>query len=89
MRYRNAQVLLVLVPLGHGVQAYEWAECKQQVQRIQRGELAIGAINNETLHEYLYNGPFFGLDKSFPTGQYLTVTYEGTAATQVPLSYDN
>jgi len=78
MRYQKVEVLLVLVSTGSGVQAlYKWSECKQRVLQIQRGELAIGSVNNETLHQFIYDGPVTGLDKSYPRDQYLAVTYEG------------
>jgi len=72
-------VLLILLSTGGGVQAlYKWSDCKERVLQIQRGERVIGAVNKETLPQFLYYGPVARLDQSYPRGEYLAVTYEGT-----------
>jgi hypothetical protein len=78
MRLRKAQIPIILIASAVEVRAvYKWSECEEKVRAIQRGDLTLGHINNETIDEYLYFGPVAGATASLPREEYLTVTYEG------------
>jgi len=83
MKPRISSFLFLVASEQAVLAAYSWNRCKDTVQKIQRGELAIGSINHETIDEYIYPGKIYGLNPSFPRNQYLAITYAGKVSTSV------